>query len=121
MGAKYAVVLGIVADGSILEAVRAGKDTGIKVVADMFSVELPNLVKRAKEVEALGVDYLMIHVGFDQAKYDKGRKQFDGVKEVAEAVNIPVGVATFGVEDALEAISLGASWVTQGEPLLTAP
>jgi len=120
-GAKLAVVLGVVADGSILEAVRAGKDSGIKVVADMFSVKLENVVKRARELETLGVDYLMLHLGFDESKYDKSRLPFDGLKEVVEAVKIPVGVGTFAVEDAIQAVKLGASWVIQGEPLLSAP
>lgn len=63
-GATLAVVLGVPADGSNLEGARAGKDSGIRVVADMLSVKQENIAQRAKELEDLGVDYLMTNMGF---------------------------------------------------------
>jgi len=120
-GAKYAVVLGVCNDGSIKEAVRAGKECGIKVMADLFSVKLEDLSTRAKELEALGVDAVYVHFGFDQSKYDKTRRPYDGVKEVYEAVEIPVGVGVFNLEEAKEGLSRGASWITVGAPVLTTP
>ncbi len=121
LGAKLAVVLGVVADGSVAEAVRAGKDSGIKVVADMFSVPLDSIVNRARQLEALGVDYLTIHLGIDESKYDKSRHPFDKLEEVVKAVSLPVGVSSFSKEDAIAAVKLGASWIIQGEPILSAP
>ena len=121
LGAKQAVVLGVAADGSIKEAVRAGKEHGIEVVVDMFSVPHQILKQRAKDVEAMGADYVMLHLGFDESKYDPDKKALDGLDELVGAVNIPVGIATFCVEEAVEAIKRGASWVVQGEPLLSDP
>jgi 3-hexulose-6-phosphate synthase len=120
-GAKLAVVLGVVADGSVMEAIRAGKDSGIKVVVDLFSVPLADIVQRAKHLEAMGADYLMVHLGFDEGKYDSSRHPFDGLAEVAKAVKIPVGVGTFSIEEGIEAVKLGASWVVMGNPLLSDP
>jgi len=121
LGAKAAVVLGIMDDGSIKEAVRAGKDSGIQVIADMFSVKLDKLVQRAIELESLGVDYIMLHLGFDEAKYNKARHAFDGLEEVVAAIDLPVGVGVFSKGDAVQAVKRGASWLIQGEPLLSEP
>ncbi|BBI32149.1 orotidine 5'-phosphate decarboxylase / HUMPS family protein [Cohnella abietis] len=118
-GAKVATVLATMNDGSIKEAVRAGRETGIKVCGDLFSVKPENLVERAKEVEALGVDYLLKHLGMDETRYYPERKCADYVKEIVEAVQIPVGVSTFTIDDALESLSVGASFIVQGEPILS--
>ncbi|MGD0725971.1 MAG: orotidine 5'-phosphate decarboxylase / HUMPS family protein [Spirochaetia bacterium] len=118
-GAKIATVLGVVANGSVKAAVREGKESGVQVVADMYSVPREILARRAKELQGLGVDYLMIHLGFDESKDEPGKHATDGLEEVVEAVQIPVGVGTFTVEEAVEAIRKGASFVVQGEPLLS--
>jgi len=77
---------------------------------------------RAGELEALGVDAIFIHCGFDEANYHPERKQYHGVGEVLDAVKtIPVGVACDLKEDALEAVKLGVHWVTFGLPILASP
>jgi 3-keto-L-gulonate-6-phosphate decarboxylase len=120
-GASIATVLGVVADGSIKAAVRQGKESGVQVVADLYSVPRENLAHRARELETLGVDYLMIHLGFDEAGDEPAKRATDGLEEVVAAVGIPVGVAAFKVDEALEAVRNGASFVVQGEPLLSGP
>jgi len=120
-GASVATILGVVADGSIKTAVRQGKESGVQVVADLYSVPRQALARRARELEALGVDFLMIHLGFDEARDEPARRAADGLAEVVAAVGIPVGVAAFELSDALEAVRGGASFVVQGEPLLSRP
>jgi 3-hexulose-6-phosphate synthase len=120
-GASIATILGVVADGSIKAAVRQGKESGVQVVADLYSVPRENLAHRARELETLGVDYLMIHLGFDEAGDEPAKRATDGLEEVVAAVGIPVGVAAFKVDEALEAVRNGASFVVQGEPLLSGP
>lgn len=120
-GARVATILGVVADGSIKTAVRQGKESGVQVVADLYSVPRHALARRARELEALGVDFLMIHLGFDEAWDEPSRRATDGLAEIVAAVGIPVGVAAFELADALEAVRGGASFVVQGEPLLSRP
>ena len=69
----------------------------------------------------MGVDYVMLHLGFDESKYATAKKALDGLDDLVSAVHIPVGIATFCVEEAVEAVKRGASWVVQGEPLLSDP
>ncbi len=120
-GAQYAVVLAVSDNGSILEALKAAEETGIKVVADLLFVPLDKAPERAKELEEMGVDALFIHCGFDEANHTPGRKQYDGAEKIVEAVNIPVGIAVDLKEDALEAVKAGVSWVTFGLPILSSP
>ena len=120
-GARLATVLGVVANGSIKAAIQGGKEADVQVVADMYAVPQNMLARRARELQDLGVDYLMIHLGFDESRDEPYKRPTDGLEEVVAAVSIPVGVGTFGIEDAVEAIRKGASFVVQGEPLLSAP
>jgi len=119
MGADKAVVLGTMDDGTIKEAVRAGADKGIGIIADMLAVPHNAMVQRAKHLVSLGVDYIMIHLGFDEMKYDSTKHTYDMVSEVVDAVTVPVGVGTLRLEDAQKCVQLGASWVVQGNPILS--
>ena len=120
-GARIATILGVVANGSIKTAVRQGKESGVKVVADLYAVPRRNLAQRARELEGLGVDFLLLHLGFDEAADEPSKRATDGLEDVVAAVGIPVGVAAFKLDEALEAVRTGASFVVQGEPLLSLP
>lgn len=88
-GAGVAVILGISNNGTVLEAIRAGKQYNCKIMCDLISVE--DKAKRAAELEGLGVDYLCLHVGIDQQM--EGVSPLAELKGVVDAVGIPVGVA----------------------------
>ena len=120
-GASIATVLGIVADASIEAAVRGGRAAGVEVVADLYSVKVDQMGRRAEELEKLGVDYVMLHLGHDEAHADPSRDCLEGLEEVLSAVSLPVGVGTFGAEEAVEAIRRGAAFVVQGNPILADP
>ena len=120
-GASVATVLGIVPDASVRAAIRGGRDAGVEVTADLYAVKIGDMAGRASELEQLGVDHVMLHLGHDEAHADPGRGCLEGLEEVLAAVSLPVGVSTFGREEAVEAVRMGASFVVQGNPILSAP
>ena len=65
VGADLVTVMGTADDDTIKGAVEAGRQAGMKVVADMITV-VDGRVKRIKEVSALGVDFVEIHAGLDE-------------------------------------------------------
>jgi 3-keto-L-gulonate-6-phosphate decarboxylase len=117
-GAKIATVLGIVADGSVKAAVQGGRQAGVKVMADMFSIPKGRLAERAEQLQRMEVDYLLLHLGHDEARDEPHKHVLDGLEEIVGAVTIPVGVATFTKEEAVEGVRRGASFIVQGHPLL---
>jgi 3-hexulose-6-phosphate synthase/6-phospho-3-hexuloisomerase len=110
-GAHLIDVLAAASDATILECVQAGKNYGAKIVVDLIAVADP--VARARQVEALGVDYLTVHVPIDEQM--RAKDPFATLKAVSEAVSIPVGVAGgINSETAAQAVAHGASYVIVG-------
>jgi 3-hexulose-6-phosphate synthase/6-phospho-3-hexuloisomerase len=79
-------ILAVSDDNTVKDAVKAGKDYGIKVSCDMINVEYP--MKRGKELEKLGVDYLSLHLGIDQQK--KSKYPYPTLRKLCKEVKIPV-------------------------------
>lgn len=75
-GADYITVLAVTDLVTIKNCVEAAKRSGGKVVVDMLCIE--DLASRIKELEALDVDYLAVHVGVDQQA--TGRTPLDDLK-----------------------------------------
>ncbi|MEK6645882.1 MAG: 3-hexulose-6-phosphate synthase [Candidatus Firestonebacteria bacterium] len=110
-GANIIDVLGAASDSTIAECVEACKNYGAEVIVDMIDVADP--VKRAKQVEALGVHYISVHTSIDQQM--KGKVPFDILKQVCRQVKIPVAVAGgINSENVVDAISCGASIIIVG-------
>ncbi|MEE3400797.1 MAG: orotidine 5'-phosphate decarboxylase / HUMPS family protein, partial [Methanomethylophilus sp.] len=59
-GADIVTVLGLAEDSTISEAVESGRKYGAEIMVDMINV--PDKVKRSKEVEKLGVAYICLHM-----------------------------------------------------------
>lgn len=79
-GADYVTVLGVTDNLTIKGCIEAAEKYGKEVVADMICV--PNLQERIKELEALGVHGLAVHIGTDQQA--AGRKPIDDLRIMAE-------------------------------------
>ncbi|HSO71183.1 MAG TPA: 3-hexulose-6-phosphate synthase [Thermodesulfobacteriota bacterium] len=110
-GANLVDVLGAASDATIAECVPAGKNYGAKIVVDLISVADP--VARAQQVEALGADYITVHVAIDDQMI--GRDPFDLLRRVSHAVDIPVGVAGgLHSASAWQAVEAGARFVVVG-------
>jgi 3-hexulose-6-phosphate synthase/6-phospho-3-hexuloisomerase len=110
-GASVVGVLSIASDSTIAECVEAARNYGTRIVVDL--INQPDPVKRAKEVEGLGADYVDVHTPIDIQM--RGGDPFETLRQVCQAVSIPVGVAG-GIhsENAAQAVAAGASIVIVG-------
>ncbi|HEY3376336.1 MAG TPA: 3-hexulose-6-phosphate synthase [Armatimonadota bacterium] len=110
-GAGVISVLAAASDTTIAECVEAGRHYGVKVVCDLINIADP--IQRAKEVAALGVDYIDVHTPIDVQM--QGHVPFDTLRAIAEAVDTPLCVAG-GItgETAPDAVANGASIVIVG-------
>ncbi|NIQ05569.1 MAG: hypothetical protein GWO20_07530 [Candidatus Korarchaeota archaeon] len=113
-GADVVCILGIAPDSTVEDAVGAGKKYGIKIHADLLGVTHP--VKRAKELEKIGVDYVGLHTGIDeQLRSDFEKVPYPTLKKLKESVSIPVAVAGgLTVETIPDAVQCGADILIVG-------
>ncbi|HXF63340.1 MAG TPA: orotidine 5'-phosphate decarboxylase / HUMPS family protein [Caldilineaceae bacterium] len=116
-GATMTVVMGQAHDASIIEQVKMARRYGGKVMCDVMLC--PDKPRRAREAEALGVDYIIVHTGFDERNMVPGLSPLDDLPGVLEAVSIPVqAVGGLTVEQALRTLEMGAQIVVFGAPLV---
>lgn len=81
-GADIITILGAAEDMSIKGAVEEAKKQGKKILVDMIAVK--DLETRAKEVDALGVDYICVHTGYDLQAI--GKNSFEDLQTIKRAV-----------------------------------
>ena len=115
-GADLACVMGYNNDAGIAAAAKAKKTCGIRLIADMFSVPVPEMAQAAKRAAKMGADVILIHMGGDENELGLSaeRKEYDGVLEVAQAVDIPVAAVCDIPGNAVEAVRRGATWLVFG-------
>lgn len=118
-GAHLSTICGVAADASIRAAVKAGQDSGTRVVVDLYAA--PDKVKRAREVVAMGADVVYVHFGADERNEDPAQDTIDLLPAVRAAVNVPVGASSFDVGGGAAAVRAGAEIVVIGHPLITGP
>jgi 3-hexulose-6-phosphate synthase/6-phospho-3-hexuloisomerase len=110
-GADIVAMLATSDNATIEDAMRAARKYGVEIMMDLLTV--PDPVKRSRELEALGVDYICVHVGIDQQM--TGRDTIDFLRDIVKEVATPVAAA--GGIDALtgaEAVASGAAIVIVG-------
>jgi 3-hexulose-6-phosphate synthase/6-phospho-3-hexuloisomerase len=101
--------------------VKAGRDYGVKVMGD--NLGYPDMVAGAREIEALGCDFVIHHIGYDERRgiAAAGRRMpspLDQLREVVQAVNVPVqAVGGLTLEQAVRTPEFGAPLVVIGAPL----
>jgi len=116
-GADVITVMGVTDDATILEALKAARRYGAKIMVDLMRVE--DKPKRAKELEALGVDYLNLHVSIDEQMI--ARTPLEELKAVCVAASIPVAVAGgLNSETVAQAVEVGASIIIVGGAIIKA-
>lgn len=110
-GADIVILLGSADDSTIADARRAADKYGVRIMCDLMSVAEP--VKRAKELEVLGVDIINIHVGIDLQMM--GQDPIELLKEMRDRVYIPIAVAGgLDASSAGQAVAAGADIVIVG-------
>lgn len=115
-GGRIATICGVASDASIRTAVQAGRESGVRIICDLYAaLDGP---ARAREVEALGVDSAYIHYGADQRSEDPDRDPTLFLDEMAGRMRIPVGVGTFSVENGVDAARRGADIFVIGVPFI---
>ncbi|HVL49112.1 MAG TPA: 3-hexulose-6-phosphate synthase [Candidatus Thermoplasmatota archaeon] len=88
-GASIVTILGAADDGTVREGVEAARKYGGRIMIDLIAVA--DKPKRAKEAEALGVDFVGLHVGVDEQM--QGRSPVQMVRDVRAATSLPIAVA----------------------------
>lgn len=81
-GADIVTILGTAEDMSIKGAVEEAKKQGKKILVDMIAVK--DLAGRAKEVDALAVDYICVHTGYDLQAV--GKNSFEDLQTIKGVV-----------------------------------
>jgi len=110
-GADIVVILGVSDDSTIKDAVKSARKYGTKIMVDLIGVK--DKIKRAKELEKIGIDYLCIHVGIDEQMI--GKKPLENLKKIVKHTDIPVAVAGgINSETAPDMIKAGASIIIVG-------
>ena len=110
-GADIVCVLAASDDSTIIDALKSGRKYGTKIMADLIGVD--DKVKRAKELEKIGVDYLCMHVGIDEQMI--GKKPVEVCSSIVKNTNIPLAVAGgINSETAADVVNAGASIVIVG-------
>lgn len=110
-GAKVVCLLGDADDSVIADAVRAASAFGVRLMADLINTRDP--VIRAKELEAMGIDIIVAHVGIDQQMV--GKSSIDLLTSLAGNLSVPIAVAG-GLDSATAAVAVrsGADIVIVG-------
>src|SRR3954452_15446535 len=70
-GATHVVVMGVAHPATIRNAVRAARDYGGQVMGDVLVH--PDKPACARMMEALGVDYVIVHTGLDERNAEPGK------------------------------------------------
>ena len=110
-GANIVCILADADDSVIAESVRAARLYGIRIMADLINVRDP--IKRAPELEAMGVDIICAHVGIDQQMI--GKNSIALLTSLSGLIHTPLAVAGgISAATAGEAVKCGADIVIVG-------
>jgi 3-hexulose-6-phosphate synthase len=117
-GADVVVVMAAAHDATIEEAIRYGRKYGVAIMADLLAVK--DKVGRARQMEAYGVDYIIVHTGFDERHHNPTLSPLLDLPSIVKAVGLPVqAVGGLTVEQAVETLRMGAKLIVVGAPLVT--
>lgn len=120
-GATHVVVMARAHGETIKCVVQAGRDLGAVVMGD--NLGCPDMIQGARELEELGCDMVIHHIGYDErrgiaARGERAPNPLDQLREVVDAVSVPVqAVGGLTLEQAIKSPEYGAPLVVIGAPL----
>ena len=110
-GADIVVILAAADDSTIKDALKSARKYGSKIMIDLIGIK--DKIKRAQEIEKLGVDYFCIHVGIDEQMI--GKNPLEILKSLVKKTKTPIAVAGgINSETAAEMVKAGASVIIVG-------
>jgi len=116
-GADVVTILAQADDPTFTEGVEVGRRYGAKVMGDL--INSPDMVRRARQLEKLGVDYICVHIGVDQQMI--GKDPIEALRKVCSAVSVPVAVAGgLNSESCVDALEAGATIIIVGGAIIKA-
>ena len=87
-GADIVVGMGAAHLATIRAVVKAARDYNIRVMRDVLAA--PDKVSCAKMLGENGVDFVIVHTGFDERHETPEASPLDELEKIVKAVNIPV-------------------------------
>ena len=114
-GGHLMTVCANASDATVRSAIDEGKELDIGVVVDTIGAK--DQPGRARQCHDWGADFIYLHYSADERRADDSRDTTPWLPGVLETVPGPVGIATFGVEDAVCAARMGAEYFVIGHPL----
>jgi len=110
-GADVVVILGAADNSTIQDAIKSSRKYGTKIMIDLIGVK--DKIKRAQELEKLGIDYICIHIGIDEQMI--GKKPLEILKETVKNTKKPIAVAGgINSENVADLVKAGASIIIVG-------
>jgi len=110
-GADVVSILAASDNSTIKDAVKSARKYGTKIMVDLIGVK--DKIKRAAELEKLGIDYLCIHVGIDEQMI--GKKPLELLSSIVKKTNTPIAVAGgINSETVVDVVKAGASIIIVG-------
>jgi 3-hexulose-6-phosphate synthase/6-phospho-3-hexuloisomerase len=110
-GADIVCVLAASDNSTIIDALKSARKYGTKIMIDLIGVK--DKIKRAKELEKIGADYLCIHIGIDEQM--TGKKPLDILERIVKNTKIPIAVAGgINSETTADVVKAGASVIIVG-------
>ncbi|RLI09258.1 hypothetical protein DRO32_01005 [Candidatus Bathyarchaeota archaeon] len=114
-GADVVCISGLAHDNTVRDAVGCARKYGVKIMADLLQV--PDPVGRARELEALGVDYVCAHTGIDvqRDRAEEIDRKVAMLAELARSIRIPLAAAGgIRADTARKVVSAGVKIVVVG-------
>ncbi|MGQ4832988.1 MAG: 3-hexulose-6-phosphate synthase [Candidatus Asgardarchaeia archaeon] len=113
-GADVVSVLGVADDKTISDAVKTAHAYNAILMVDLINCK--DITQRAREVEHLGADIILVHAGIDQQA--KGISPFEDLKKIHAIVKTPLAIAGgLNEKTVSDAIKMGAKVIIVGSAI----